>query len=149
VPRAVADARGIQGKYEIIEHTADIGICVKARSLEKLFAMAACAMFDLMVDISKVKPGQRAEISLEAETLEELLVTWLNELLFRADVSGMFFSRFEVHSVSEKSLRGSAMGEPYDKDVHSVKEHVKAATYHQLEISRSDGNWLARVILDV
>ena len=149
MPKSVSDARSIKGKYEIIEHTADIGICVKARSLEKLFAMAACAMFDLMVDISGVKSVERAEISLEADTLEDLLVTWLNELVFRADVSGIFFSRFEVDSVTEKSIRASATGEAYHKDLHSIGEHVKAATYHQLEISRSGGNWLARVIFDV
>jgi len=147
--RAVTDARNLRGTYEIIEHTADIGICVKARSLEKLFATAACAMFDLMVDISKVKPLDRAEISLEADSLEDLFVTWLNELVFRADVSGMFFSRFEVASVNETSLRASALGEPYDKRVHAVGEHVKAATYHQLEVSQADGNWVARVIFDV
>ncbi|UCD56957.1 MAG: archease [Candidatus Hydrogenedentota bacterium] len=147
--KGVADAHEIRDKYEIIEHTADIGICVKAGNLEELFAVAACAMFDIMVDIAKVEPVHKAEISLEADCLEELFVTWLNELVFRAEISGTFFSKFEVYSVTDKSLKASVMGEPYNENVHSIGEHVKAATYHQLEVSRSDRGWLARVIFDV
>ncbi len=147
--KGVSDAQTIRGNYEVMEHTADIGICIKAETLEQLFAVAACAMFDLMVDISKVESSQRAEINLEAECLEELFVTWLNELVFRAEVSGMFFSRFEVDSVTEQSLKASVLGEPYNETIHVTGEHVKAATYHQLEISRTDGGWLAKVILDV
>jgi SHS2 domain-containing protein len=149
VPKAIADARSIEGKYDIIEHTADIGVCVEAETLEEVFALCACALFDLVIDISGVRPKQKAEISIEADTLEELLVIWLNELIFRADVSGMFFSRFEVDSVTGRTLKGSAHGEPYDELKHSIRRHVKAATYHELEVSRSKKGWRARVILDV
>ncbi|RJP71372.1 MAG: archease [Candidatus Abyssobacteria bacterium SURF_17] len=149
VARAIVDARQIRSRYEIIEHTADIGIRVRAKNPEELFALAACAMFDLMVDISKVKPEKKAEVSLKADGFEELLVTWLNELVFRADVTGMFFSRFEVDSVTETSVEGSVMGEPYDAQVHSIGENVKAATYYQLEVSRTDDGWQAKVIFDV
>lgn len=147
--KGVADAQTIRGNYAVMEHTADIGICIEAETLEELFALGACAMFDLMVDISNVESAQRAEINLEAECLEELFVTWLNELVFRAEVSGMFFSRFEVDSVTERSLKASVLGEPYNENIHAVGESVKAATYHQLEVSRSGEGWFAKVILDV
>ncbi len=149
VVKAIADADTIKNAYEVVEHTADIGIRVWAGTLEELFAMAACAMFDLMVDIANVQPTQKAEIGLEAENIEELLVTWLNELAFRAEVSGMFFSRFEVESVTETSLRATALGEPFDEEKHSVGETVKAATYHKLEVSKSETGWFATVIFDV
>ncbi len=147
--KAVADASRIKGKYRLVDHTADIGIRVRAKSREELFALAACAMFDLMVDLPKVKPAKSAEISLKDDSLEDLLVTWLNELIFRADASGVFFSRFEVHSVTDKSLEATAKGEPYDERVHKTHEIVKAATYHQLEVTRSNGDWIAQVIFDV
>ena len=147
--KSVVDAPMIRGNYEIIEHTADIGIRVRGRTLEEVFALAAGSMFDLMIDVSQVQPVEKAEISLEAESLEELFVTWLNELVFRAEVSEMFFSRFEVDSVTEKSLRASAMGEPYKENAHSSRVQVKAATYHQLEICPSDEGWFANVIFDV
>lgn len=147
--KGVADARTIRGSYKTIEHTADIGIAVEAKTVEELFASIACAMFDLMVDLSEVQPAQKAEVSLCADSLEELLVAWLNELIFRAEVSGMFFSKFEVESVGETFLVASAWGEPYRQDKHSIDQTVKAATYHELEVSQSDGSWSARVIFDV
>lgn len=147
--KGVADAGRIKGGYETLDHTADMGISVKAPSLEELFALAAGAMFDIMVDVSTVKPAQKAEISLEAENLEELFIGWLNELSFRSEVSGMFFSKFEVDSVTDTSLKATAMGEPYDENVHSIGLSVKAATYHKLKIARTDGEWLAQVIFDV
>ena len=147
--KAVADASKIKGKYKLVDHTADIGIRVRAESREEVFAVAACAMFDLMVDLSKVKPTKTAKVSLKDDSLEDLLVTWLNELIFRADASGMFFSRFEVHSVTDKSLEATVKGEPYDEKVHSTREVVKAATYHQLEVTRSNTGWIAQVIFDV
>ena len=147
--KAVADARKIKGKYKIIEHTADIGISIEAENLAELFALSACAMFDLMVDVSTVQPDRKAEIDLQADSLEELFITWLNELIYRADVSGMLFGTFEVHSITDQTLQGVARGEPYDEKVHSIERHVKAATYHELEISRSAKGWRIRVIFDV
>jgi SHS2 domain-containing protein len=148
-PKAVADAQSIQGRYSTIEHTADIGIAVEAPTIEDLFATGACAMFDLMVDLSKVEPSQRADISLKADSLEDLFVTWLNELVFRADVNGMFFSRFEVESVTPDSIEASVWGEPYKENTHRVGQNVKAATYHELKVVPIEGGWRATVILDV
>lgn len=147
--KAVADASKIKGKYRLVDHTADIGIRVRAESREEMFAVAACAMFDLMVDLSKVRPIKTTRISLKDNSLEGLLVTWLNELIFRADVSGMFFSRFQVHTVTDKSVEATVKGEPYDEKVHSTREIVKAATYHQLEVTHSSRGWVAQVIFDV
>jgi SHS2 domain-containing protein len=94
--RGAADAQSIEGKYRVVEHTADIGIELESETLSKLFAMSACAMFDLMIDLSDVRPAQKAEVALQADSPDELLVTWLNELVFRAEISGVFFSKFEV-----------------------------------------------------
>jgi SHS2 domain-containing protein len=147
--KSIADIHTIRGNYELIDHTADIGICVRAATCEEIFARSAAALFDLMVDISEVDPATRIEIDLEADSLEELFVLWLNELLFRADVEGMFFSRFEVDSVSEHVLKASVAGDAYREDIHTMDLHVKAATYHQLEVSKSDEGWIARVIFDI
>jgi SHS2 domain-containing protein len=147
--KSVVDAARIKGAYQNIEHTADIGIAVTGKTLEEVFALAAGAMFDIMVDVATVEPIEKATISLQAENLDELLVAWLNELAFRSEVNGMFFSKFQVESVTETSLQATAMGEPYDQGKHSLGVSVKAATYHELKISRSDGGWSAQVIFDV
>jgi SHS2 domain-containing protein len=147
--RGAADAQSIEGKYRVVEHTADIGIELESETLSKLFAMSACAMFDLMIDLSDVRPAQKAEVALQADSPDELLVTWLNELVFRAEISGVFFSKFEVEYVDEHSLKAVAWGEPYDQGRHSIDHSIKAATYHELEVSQSDRGWSARVIFDV
>ncbi|MBU0896652.1 MAG: archease, partial [Candidatus Omnitrophica bacterium] len=66
--------------FEFIEHTADIGVRVYGKSLEDLFQNCAQTLFSLLIDH---KPAEKIEerIILEAETQEELLVTWLNELI--------------------------------------------------------------------
>ncbi len=147
--RAVADSENIKGRYQVIEHTADTGIEVKGRSLEELFARAGCAMFDLMVDVRAVEPVEEAKVSIEADSLEDLLITWLNELLFRAEVSGMFFSRFEVSSVRNDRLNATIMGEPYNEKKHQIGHGIKAATYHELHVARMNRTWFARVIFDI
>jgi SHS2 domain-containing protein len=147
--KAFAGPDNIKKKYDVIEHTADTGIAVEGKTLEELFALAGCAMFDLMVDVATVEPAQEAKISLEADSLEELLVTWLNELLFRGEVSGMFFSRFEVTSVKNTRLKAVIKGEPYDQKRHPLGQIIKAATYHELQVSRRQGKWFARIIFDI
>ena len=147
--KGMADARSIKGAYRTIEHTADTGIEVKSDSLARLFAVSACAMFDLMGDLSGVRPSHKAAVSLSADSVEELLITWLNELVFRAEISGMFFSKFEIESVDEVALKASVWGEPYREGIHSMSHSVKAATYHELEVAHSDQSWSARVIFDV
>jgi len=147
--KGTADASTIRGSYEIIDHTADIGICVSGATREELFARGAAAMFDLMVDLSGIDPTERVEIDLKGDSLEDLFVTWLNELIFRAEVGGIFFSRFEIDSVTDQSLKASVMGQIYEENVHLTGAQVKAATYHQLEISETQHGWTAKVIFDV
>jgi len=147
--KASAGPEKIKEKYTVIEHTADTGIEVEGKSLEELFALAGCAMFDLMVDVACVEPEQEAKVSIEADSLEELLVTWLNELLFRSEVSGMFFSRFEVSSIKNNHMKAIIKGEPYDEKRHSIGQNIKAATYHELQVARKNRGWLARVIFDI
>jgi SHS2 domain-containing protein len=69
--------------YELIEHTADIGIKIKGKDLRELFINAALAMFDIIAE-RKNSQGKRREIKIKqkAEDLGELFINWLNELLF-------------------------------------------------------------------
>jgi len=147
--KAVVGSDHIKDKYTVIEHTADTGIVVEAKTLEELFAVSGCAMFDLMVDVTKVEPAEEAKVSLEADSIEELLIHWLNELLFRSEISGMFFSRFEVSSIRNNALKARVMGEPYNQKKHEIGQGIKAATYHELEVSRKNRHWFAKVIFDI
>lgn len=135
--------------YRTIEHTADIGVEVRAGTVSELFKGAAYAMLSLMVDVSGVCAGIKRGIELEAEDLDELMFVWLNELLFVMESERLVFSGFDV-SVTGLRLAAVIHGEPLEEGRHSFNSEIKAATYHGLSIERTDdGGWKARVIFDV
>ena len=134
--------------FEVIEHTADVGIVARGRTLEELFAHAAEGMFHFLISADTVRPDQRRRVAVEAEDLPGLLVAWLNELLVLLNAEGFVPRAFEVRDVSGGRLEADVWGEPVDPRRHRFRLDVKAATYHQLEVRR-DGLWQARVIFDV
>lgn len=136
-------------RCRIIEHTADTGIEVEADSLEELFRGAADGMLSLIVSPGSVSPLTVRSITLEAGDLEELMFLWLNEILFIVDSEGLMLSNTLVERVEELRLEGSVAGERFNPAKHSVESEIKAATYHQLEVGRSGGGWVARIIFDV
>lgn len=136
-------------RFNTIEHTADIGIEVEASSLEELFGGAGQAMFSIMVDPGTVEPALCREVSLDATDLAELMFKWLNELIFLVSAQRLMFSEFEVRSAGEHRLEAVVKGEKIDPARHRLELEIKAATYHDMEVSRRDGQWYARVIFDV
>ncbi len=134
--------------FEVIDHTADVGILARGRTLEELFAHAAAGMLSFLVAPDTVRPRERRRVTVEAEDLPGLLVAWLNELLVLLNADGFVPASCEVREVSPGRLEADVWGEPVDPRRHRFRLDVKAATYHQLEI-RQDGLWQARVIFDV
>jgi SHS2 domain-containing protein len=135
--------------YETFEHTADLGLRIRARDLNTLFAEAATALFATLVDdLSAVEPKEQIDLAIEGDDRAYLLFDWLRELLYRFDAEHMLFARFEVQ-VSEKGLEGHAWGEPLDRDRHTLGHEVKAITYHGLKVEHTQEGWLAEVIVDI
>ena len=135
--------------YEHFEHTADLGLRVRAADVNSLFAEAATALFAAVVDgIEAVRPDRPVEIHIEGEDLEYLLFDWLRELLYRFDAEHMVFSRFDV-SVDGGGLAATAWGEPLDQTRHVLSHEVKAITYHGLSVSEAGSEWVAEVIVDI
>ncbi len=135
--------------YEFFEHTADLGLRVRAADLGALFAEAARALFAAIVeDLDMVRPLQRVEVRLPADDREYLLFDWLKGLLYRFDAEHLLFSRFEV-KLGDDGLTGTAWGEPLDRARHELSHEVKAITYHGLRVERTADGWLAEVIVDI
>jgi SHS2 domain-containing protein len=134
--------------YELIEHTADIGIKLKGKDLRGLFKNVALAMFDI---IAEKKTGenkkQKIKIKQRADNLEELFINWLNELLSLSATKELIFSDFQVNKINERELQATGIGE--DIKSYKVNTEVKAATYHQLKIAKTASGWQAEVIFDV
>jgi len=135
--------------YETFEHTADLGLRVRASDLDTLFAEAAACLFSAIVEeLSTVQPLQRIDLTIEGTDREYLLFDWLRELLYRFDSRHLLLCRFEAH-VGSTGLTGSAWGEPLDPQRHSLAHEVKAITYHGLKVEQTADGWLAEVIVDI
>ncbi len=136
--------------YEYLEHEADIGILAMGKTREQAFEEGAVAMFNVMVDVEKVEPKKKIEISVGAETLDSLFVEWLNALLAQKDIKEMVFSKFKVE-IKEGGifqLSGEAWGDEF-KIEQNFKTEVKAATYSGLKYKQVFGEHHLQCILDI
>ena len=137
--------------YEFFEHTADAGAVVRGATLPRLFEHAACALFDLVCDRRTVRPRRAVRIAVEGSSLEDLLVRWLSELLYRLEAEGMIFSSFKVERVDRLRFRAraTARGEPLDRARHRLRREIKAVTYHQIRLVRGRSAWRVRIVFDI
>ncbi len=131
--------------YQEIEHTADVAIRVRAPSLAELFCQAAEGMFALIADLATVRIDTQREVAVDGPDDETLLVNWLNELLYQAETSGKIFCKFEVDLRSPNQLQGLARGGP----AREVRKHIKAVTFHDLRIERTNDDFETTIVFDV
>ena len=135
--------------YEIFEHTADLGLRMRAESLDELFADAGRALFSVIVaNFDSVEPVQELSFRIEGDRRDDLLLDWLAELLHTFDTRRMLFCDFRVR-VQKDGLQATARGEPFDPDRHQLDMEVKAITYHGLKVEQDGDGWLAEVIVDL
>ena len=134
--------------YETFDHTADVGLRIRAADLDTLFADAARAMFSVMAgDLAAVRPRKKFDRARSGRS-RRLLRDWLGELLYTFHVRKLVFSDFTV-AVSERGLQGTARGEPMDAARHQLDVEIKAVTWHGLKVERTGDGWLAEVIVDI
>jgi SHS2 domain-containing protein len=137
--------------FEIIEHTADIGVRVTGTTVDQLFAEAGRAVASLIVENpDAIEPRLRTTIELQAENVEPLFVDWLRELIYRFETEHLLLSQFSV-SVSDgyRRLHAECRGERTDWSRHLPDNEVKAVTYHQLRVAQTPAGWEAEVIFDI
>lgn len=135
--------------YRTIEHTADIGIEVFAPTRSDIFVRSAMALFDLMFGIDSIGTGLERRVRVEGDNLEELLVAWLNDLLYICAVDGLVFSGFADARLEEGCFSATGIGEVFRPESHTVACEIKAATYHGVSVAPEGDGWKARVIFDV
>lgn len=135
--------------YELIGHTADICIRVKASSLPGLFKNAGLAIFDIAAEKQNTKKPRLKTITItqKADNLDELFINWLNELLSLSSAKELIFTGFQMEKLDETSLKAKAFASPAEN--YRINTEVKAATYHELKIEKKGPAWSAQVILDV
>ena len=141
--------RRVEKPFEIIDHTADIGIIAYGTDIKQIFANAALGLFSLMAKLDDIKEDAQRDLVLSAEDEEVLLVEWLNELIYIFDVEHIVFKRFEIDKLSGNQIKARCFGQKIKPGQHKLKREIKAATYHMLRISKSNSNYEVQVIFDI
>jgi len=134
--------------FEILDHTADVGIIAYGADLKQAFANAAKGLFSLITELDDVEEVLCRDIELTASDEESLLVGWLNELVYRFDTEGVLFKRFDITQLGDTRLKARSYGEKADSAKHSLKTGVKGATYHMLKVDKTDG-FRVQVLFDI
>lgn len=141
--------------FEIIEHTADIGLHIRGANQEALFRNAASGLFSLITDLERMKTVNAAEeetpvsIRLKGENAEALFFNWLRELLFLFSTRHLVLDQFRFEKLTAHELTAAALGRKFDPKLHEQKYEVKAVTRHQFRVEKTKSGWSAKVIFDI
>lgn len=163
--------------YEIIDHTADIGIRIRGKTLQELFINAAEGVVNLIAGVASpstsLPPQQRRRagrtcfrmrrlarpkgryskvatpcpVNLNAVDREQLLVKWLQEILYLFEVKKAIPAGFKILKLSEKTLAAEVVFVPFDPK--KLKYQIKAVTYHKLSVREAPDGWTAEIIFDI
>ncbi|MGD9116306.1 MAG: archease [Dehalococcoidia bacterium] len=126
-------------EFEILDHTADVGIIAYGADSKAAFASAGRGLFSLITRLDDINESLYRDIELSAADEESLLVDWLNELVYYFDTEGILFKRFDITELADNHLKARCYGEKADGSKHEIKRGVKGATYHMLSIEKRDG----------
>ena len=135
--------------FEIIDHTADVGIIAYGVDIKQLFSNAALALFSLITETESITEKLHRGLEISSEDRDNLLVEWLNELIYLFDAEHVLFNRFDIASLSNKRLKATCYGEKIDPLRHRIKIGVKAATYHMLKVDKDSNGYKAQIIFDI
>lgn len=139
-------------EFEILEHTADIGIMAYGKTKREVFINAAKGMFEIISgDIKNLKENFYDKIELEADNLEGLFFAWLNELLYIGETKLVILNKFEIEDLSNNKIAAEVRGMKINRLGCKIKREIKAVTYHRLEIKKNEesGLWRAQIIFDI
>jgi SHS2 domain-containing protein len=149
------------GTFRLFDHTADVGLEVRGESLADLLETAARAVFSLVLDKGPTAAEFEEELRVESAPpgyapaergggIEDALVAWLQELLFRFETQRLVPLTFDFAEAGPRRVRARVGFGRFDPKRHRAATEVKAVTYHELAVrEEADGAWSARFILDV
>ena len=124
--------------FEIVNHTADISIKAYGKDLKALFENAALGMFNILADLEGITASTELEIKAEAPGAEELLVEWLDELLYSFYTKHIIFCEFNITGLTDTNLTAKVKGRFIGENRNRLKTEIKAATRHNLQIKKKD-----------
>lgn len=135
--------------FDIFDTTGDVGINIYGKSLTDIFEQAAIGLFSFITDLKKIKTNMSKNIEINADSYENLLINWLNELIFLFDTESFVGKKIEIKELTEKRLIAIIKGDFFDEKKHSRGVLIKAATYHKLRLEEKNNGWIASILFDI
>lgn len=145
--------------FEILDISGDVGIRAFGKNIENAFIHAALGMFSLITSLKTIAEEKTIDVTVESDSLDGLLVSWLNELIFHFDTYGFIGKKITIHeliprvaqtgSLQAYKLKATISGEEFDPQRHDRKLLIKAATYHKLSVEKANSIWEIHVIFDI
>lgn len=147
----------LPGVYDMLEHTGDVYIRAKGRTIVELLENSGLALFDTMVNTQRVESKTTREVTASGFDLESLLYRWLEELLILYYSENLVCSRIEVERVTitktgedlEYVATGKAYCEEFNHEKHEPRVEVKSPTYSLMRIIKTENEWIAYFVLDI
>ncbi len=135
--------------FSFLDHTADLGILVRGRNLEKLFENAAQAMMKIMVKGKASQTPKRRVLEVYGQDLPDLMVRWLGEILYIFEGEEEIVTHTSIGAISPSRLEAELKTVSFDPARHEVLCEIKAVTYHQIEVTQKGDHWESRIVFDV
>lgn len=141
-------------KFEINDKLSvtDIGIDISGDCLEDLFIAGAEGMFEVLLENRSIGDTLEKTIELNSNSIDELLVDWLSELLYLFDTDELISTNIEM-SISQKPagfyLTGQVKFRKFNAEIDVAKNEIKAVTYYKLSIKREGDIYSTPVIFDL
>jgi SHS2 domain-containing protein len=140
-------------KIKFIDHTADIAAEISGDSLEELFRAGFEAYMESILEESEIKKEEQQSVNVSADSREELLVNFLNELNFLTLTKKWLPAAIDELNITSNSgihqLMGILEGESFDETKHEFSIEIKSVTYHQMEIVSESGVYRTTVVFDI
>lgn len=137
-------------KYEFLEHTADLKFRAFGKTLNEAFGNVVLAFAEIIGKGSKIKERSKRNVEVFGSDRENLLYTFLDELIYLLDAEGFVASsgKLEIGKDDEKFvLKGVLLGDEASK--YKNLDHIKAATYSEMKVGKSGGKWMIQAVVDV
>ena len=136
-------------KYRMLKHTSDVGVRVEGQSANELFANAAYALFDVMADLNRVEVRESLRLEVDGADRNDLMVSWLTEVLYLFQSTGYLLREFDILDASETRVAATARGEKFDPDRHDILREIKGILASKCRTEKIGNKWTAQVVFEI
>lgn len=135
--------------FEIYATTGDVGLNIYGETEKDVFEQAFLGLYSLITDIEKVNGSIEKIVKVSADSIDRLLIKWLNELIYIFDTENFLGCKVHILSFFENFLEAKIYGEYFDEKRHTKGLLIKAATYHNLNFEKKGSKFKASVLFDI